>query len=64
MEQLLEALAQVHPQVWERLCTSDGQIRAHVKIFVNNVMVTGSQGLQTPLRPGQEIIVFPSTSRK
>ncbi len=63
MEQLLEALAQVHPQVWERLCTPDGQIRPHVKIFVNNVMVTGTQGLQTPLKPGQEIIVFPSISR-
>ena len=63
MQQLLEALAQVHPQVWERLCTPDGHIRSHVKIFVNNVMVTGSHGLQTPLKPGQEIIVFPSISK-
>ncbi len=63
MQQLLEALVQVHPQVWERLCTADGQIRPHVKIFVNNVMITGTQGLQTPLKPGQEIIVFPSISR-
>jgi len=63
VQQLLEALAQVHPRVWERLCTQDGQIRQHVKIFVNNVMVTGPHGLQTPLKPGQEIIVLPSTSR-
>jgi sulfur-carrier protein len=48
--------------VWERLCTGDGHVREHVKIFVNNVMITGPNGLQTPLKPGQEIIVLPVTS--
>ncbi|TMC94200.1 MAG: MoaD/ThiS family protein [Chloroflexi bacterium] len=36
--------------------------REHVKIFVNNEMITGPYGLQTTLKPGQEIIVLPSTS--
>ncbi|GAC1617181.1 MAG: hypothetical protein NVS4B7_09540 [Ktedonobacteraceae bacterium] len=63
MEQLLAALALVHPLVWERLCTADGHIRPHVKIFVDNVMIKGSHELQTPLKPGQEIIVLPSTSK-
>ena len=62
VEQLLAALQQLHPVVWERLCTPDGHVREHVKIFVNNVMITGPNGLQTPLKPGQEIIVLPSTS--
>lgn len=62
VEQLLAVLERLHPLVWERLCTRDGHVRAHVKIFVNNVMITGPEGLQTPLKPGQEIIVLPSTS--
>src|SRR5712691_8707648 len=62
VEQLLAVLERLHPIVWERLCTRDGHVREHVKIFVNNVMITGPEGLQTPLKPGQEIIVLPSTS--
>ena len=62
VEQLLAVLERLHPVVWERLCTRDGHVRDHVKIFVNNVMITGPDGLQTPLKPGQEIIVLPSTS--
>jgi molybdopterin converting factor small subunit len=37
-------------------------VRDHVKIFVNNAVITGSQGLETPLKSGQEIIVLPATS--
>jgi sulfur-carrier protein len=62
VEQLLSALQQLHPSVWERLCTQDGHVRRHVKIFVDNVMITGPNGLQTSLKPGQEIIVLPSTA--
>ena len=62
VEQLLEVLERLHPSVWERLCTKDGHVREYVKIFVNNVMITGPEGLQTSLKPGQEVIVLPSTS--
>ena len=62
VEQLLAALQILHPSVWERLCTSEGHVREHVKLFVNNEMITGPNGLQTPLKPGQEIIVIPSAS--
>src|SRR5437588_6970958 len=59
VEQLLAALKLLHPLVWERLCTEEGYVRKHVKIFVNNVMITGPDELKTPLSPGQEIIVLP-----
>jgi ferredoxin-nitrite reductase len=62
VEQLLTALEQLHPLVWERLCTKEGHVRPHVKIFVNNEMITGPNGLKTTLKPGQEIIVLPVTS--
>ncbi len=62
VEELLSTLERLHPLVWERLCTQEGHVREHVKIFVNNEMITGPTGLQTTLKPGQEIIVLPSTS--
>lgn len=62
VQEMLEALSQQQPQVWERLCTEQGTIREHVKIFVNNEMISGSHDLQTPLKTGQEVIVLPSVS--
>src|SRR5436309_14860619 len=60
VEQLLAVLERLHPLVWERLCTQEGYVRVHVKIFVNNEMITGLHGLQTRLNTGQELIVLPS----
>jgi molybdopterin converting factor small subunit len=61
VEQLLSALKQEHPLVWERLCTEQGTIREHVRIFVNNQLIHGDEGLKTTLEPGQEVIVLPTT---
>lgn len=62
VEQLLVALSHEHPRVWERLCNEQGHLREHVKIFVSNELITGSSGLQTPLKSGQEVIVLPVMS--
>ena len=61
VEQMLALLAQQHPRVWERLCTEQGYVREYVKIFVNNELISGPNGLQTRLKPGQEVIVLPAT---
>lgn len=61
LQELLAELARQHPAVWACLCTTDGQIRNHVKIFVNNAMVTSTDDLNIPLTPGQEVIVLPAT---
>ena len=63
VEQMLTLLAQQHPRVWECLCTEEGNIREHVRIFVNNELVSGPNGLQNPLKSGQEVIVLPTTFR-
>lgn len=60
MGDLLGLLAQQHPLVWERLCTEQGAIRDHVRIFVSNQLISGSRGLQTALKSGQEVIVLPA----
>lgn len=58
-EMLIE-LQQQHPQVWHYLCNEQGYVREHVRLFVNNEMVSGSSGLNTALETGQEIIVLPA----
>ena len=62
LEELLAELARQHPAVWEYLCTSEGQVRSHVKIFVNNALVTSEDDLNITLNPGQEVIVLPATT--
>jgi sulfur-carrier protein len=62
VEQLLATLEREHPLVWQRLCTEQGHLRSHVKMFVNNELISGSGGLATALKPGQEVIVLPVTS--
>lgn len=63
VEQMLALLAQQHPRVWECLCTEQGTLREHVRIFINNELVSSPDGLQTPLKSGQEVIVLPTTFR-
>jgi len=60
VEEMLEVLRLQHPLIWERLCTEQGIIRDHVKIFVHNQLISGLAGLQTALTSGQEIIVLPA----
>ena len=62
LEELLAELARLHPSIWECLCTPEGQVRSHVKIFVNNALVTSENDLNITLNPGQEVIVLPATT--
>jgi len=59
--ELLSALKEQHPSVWERLCNEQGYLREHVKMFVSNEVISGANGLNTPLKSGQEVIVLPSS---
>ncbi len=62
LDGLLAELARQHPSVWEHLCTAEGQVRSHVKIFVNNALVTSKDDLHITLNPGQEVIVLPAST--
>src|ERR1700759_4229600 len=61
LEELLRELANQHPAVWSCLCTPEGRVPSHVKIFVNNALVTSADDLNITLNPGQEVIVLPAT---
>ncbi len=60
--ELLAVLKEQQPLVWERLCNEQGYLREHVKMFVSNEVISGTNGLNTPLISGQEVIVLPAIS--
>ena len=60
-EQLLNALEQNYPQVWEQLCDGQGHVRKKIHMYVSNRLVTTPDDLAMPLKPGQEIIVLPAS---
>jgi molybdopterin synthase sulfur carrier subunit len=62
LEELLAELARHYPAVWECLCTTEGQVRSHVKIFVNNALISSEDEVRITLNPGQEVIVLPATT--
>jgi sulfur-carrier protein len=62
VEQMLKLLERQHHAVWQCLCNEQGGIREHVKIFVNNELISSPGGLQTVLKTGQEVIVLPAVA--
>lgn len=59
---LLTELSTHYPAIWSYLCTSDGHIRNHVRIFVNNALVTSEDDMDIELVPDHEVIILPATN--
>lgn len=64
IEELLAELKQQYPQLWEQLCDEQGFLRPHVKMFVNNEVITGRQGMEMEVTSGQEVIVLPAITHR
>lgn len=58
----IEALEACYPGVKERLCDERGELRRFVNIFVNGEDVRFLQGLDTPLKPGDEVSIVPAVA--
>jgi len=56
---LIDSLEQAHPGFKERLCDPAGGVRKFVNIFVNEDDVRFLKGLDTPLKPGDEVWIIP-----
>lgn len=60
LEELFAALERDYPVIWQHLCNQQGRVRSHVRMFVNNELITGLDDLNIALKPGQEVIVLPA----
>jgi molybdopterin synthase sulfur carrier subunit len=57
---VLDALEARYPGIGERIRDESGQVRRFVNIFVNGRNIRDSEGIQTALRPGDELGIIPA----
>lgn len=58
----IESLERQYPGLKERLCDEGGELRRFVNIYLNGEDVRFQQGLQTPLKPGDEVSIVPAVA--
>jgi len=58
----LHALERDHPSLYRNVCDETGAVRRHINIFVNASHLRDLNGLDTPLGPGDEVIILPAVS--
>lgn len=56
----LQELNGRYPGFCERVLDEDGEVRRFVNVFVNGEDIRFLQGLQTPLKPGDEVSIVPA----
>ncbi len=58
--EILQNLHAQHPGLKERLFENDGQLRAHLNVFVNSEDIRFLSGLETPLKEGDVVTLLPA----
>lgn len=56
----LDELVTAHPELKPHLFTETGELRAFVNLFVNEENVRDLQGGETPVKPGDTLMILPS----
>jgi molybdopterin converting factor small subunit len=51
-----------HPALHRGVCDETGAVRRHINLFVNASHVRDRDGLDTPLAPGDVLIILPAVS--
>jgi molybdopterin converting factor small subunit len=58
----LSELERSSPKLHQSICDETGALRPHVNLFVNRAHLRDLQGLDTPLRPGDELTLIQAVS--
>ena len=58
----IDSLEQQYPGLKERLCDEAAELRRFVNVYVNGEDVRFLQGLETPLKPGDEVSIVPAVA--
>ena len=62
---LRDALGQIergYPALYRCVCDETGAVRRHVNLFVNTSDMRTLNGLDTALKPGDEVMILPAVS--
>jgi molybdopterin converting factor small subunit len=62
LTEILSALATRYPSLKFHLLDSDGKLRRHFTVFVNGENIRDLNGIDTPLRPDDKIILLASAA--
>ena len=57
-----EELERRYPALHRGICDETGAVRRHIGVFVNSSHVRDRDGLDTPLVPGDVVIIRPAVS--
>jgi len=58
----IDSLEQQYPGLKERLCDEGGEMRRFVNVYVNGEDIRFQAGLETPLKPGDEVSIVPAVA--
>jgi molybdopterin synthase sulfur carrier subunit len=58
----LSALVEAHPDLEDRIYDEEGDLRDHINVLRNGANVHAEDGLETELKPGDELALFPPVS--
>ena len=58
--QLIEAATRNYPALQSQILGPDGGLNENINLFLNEEDVRGLQGLDTPVKPGDEVVVLPA----
>jgi len=57
---LIEALEGRHQGLKDRLCDASGELRAYVRVFLNEEDIRFLEGKKTGLKPGDTVAIVPA----
>jgi molybdopterin converting factor small subunit len=58
----LDELERNHPSLYRNLCDETGAVRRHLNVFVNSSHLSGRNGLETALAPGDVVTILAAVS--
>ncbi|AKG20367.1 MoaD/ThiS family protein [Calothrix sp. 336/3] len=62
ISELIESLEQVCPGIKSRLCDEAGQPRRFLNLYVNSEDIRFLDGVETPLKDGDEVSIVPAVA--
>ena len=62
VREVFRTLARQAPGVYERVMTETGDVRVHINVFVGTQNIRFADGLETPVKENDEVIILPAVS--
>jgi molybdopterin synthase sulfur carrier subunit len=59
---VLTEFERLYPDLYSGVCDETGAVRRHVNLFVNTSHFRDLDGLETPLAPGDVVMILPAVS--